>query len=200
MNIHEIAAQLNTTGYIVLDNPLLESLSARLLARCQSDEFMRFQTAQIGRGLAKRQIQTIRGDVISWLDDTDSTDQAYLAWMEILRSGLNEALFLGLFDFECHYAIYGEGSGYAKHSDVLSGKQNRILSTVYYLNEDWHVCDGGELVLFDPTGETAIATVNPTFGTMILFLSGSFPHEVLIAHSKRRSIAGWFRGRDFSIH
>ena len=159
---------------------------------------MRFQAAQIGRGLAKRQIQAIRGDVISWLEDADSTDQAYLAWMEILRSGLNEALFLGLFDFECHYAIYGAGAGYAKHSDVLNGKRNRILSTVYYLNEDWHASDGGELVIFDPTGETAIATVNPTFGTMIIFLSESFPHKVLMAHAKRRSIAGWFRGRDFS--
>ena len=198
MNIHEIAAQLKTTGYIVLDNPLQVSLSALLLARCQDDDSMRFQAAQIGRGLAKRQIQAIRGDVISWLEDADSTDQAYLAWMEVLRSGLNEALFLGLFDFECHYAIYGAGAGYAKHSDVLNGKRNRILSTVYYLNEDWHASDGGELVIFDPTGETAIATVNPTFGTMIIFLSESFPHEVLMAHAKRRSIAGWFRGRDFS--
>ena len=110
MNIHEIAAQLKTTGYIVLDNPLQVSLSALLLARCQDDDSMRFQAAQIGRGLAKRQIQAIRGDVISWLEDADSTDQAYLAWMEVLRSGLNEALFLGLFDFECHYAIYGAGA------------------------------------------------------------------------------------------
>ena len=36
-------------------------------------------------------------------------------------------------------------------------------------------------------------TVNPTFGTMIIFLSESFPHEVLISHATRRSIAGWFR-------
>jgi SM-20-related protein len=200
MNITKIAEQIKTTGYIVLDNPLRVSLSALLLARCQNDDSVRFHAAQIGRGLAKSQINTIRGDVISWLDDTDSTDQTYLAWMETLRSGLNEALFLGLFDYECHYAIYDAGSCYAKHSDVFSGKQNRLLSTVYYLNEDWHACDGGELVLFDPTGETAIATVNPTFGTMIIFLSESFPHEVLMAHAKRRSIAGWFRGRGFATH
>jgi SM-20-related protein len=157
---------------------------------------MRFQAARIGRGLEKQQINSIRGDVISWLDDTDSTDQAYLAWMELLRSGLNEALFLGLFDYECHYAIYGVGAGYAKHSDVLNGNRNRILSTVYYLNEDWQASDGGELVIFDPTGDTVIATVNPTFGTMIIFLSESVPHEVLMAHTKRRSIAGWFRVRE----
>ena len=119
--------------------------------------------------------------------------------MEALRIGLNEALFLGLFDYECHYAIYDAGSGYAKHSDVLQGKKNRILSTVLYLNEDWQASDGGELVMFDPAGNAVIATVIPTFGTMIIFLSESFPHEVLLAHSKRRSIAGWFRVRELAV-
>ena len=198
MNIADIAEQLSHTGYIVLDKPLLAHLSTRLLVRCQDDDSMRFQAARIGRGLEKKQVHSIRGDVISWLDDTNSTDHAYLAWMEQLRSGLNEALFLGLFDYECHYAIYGAGAGYAKHSDVLNGNKNRILSTVYYLNEDWQTSDGGELVIFEPTGDAVIATVNPTFGTMIIFLSESFPHEVLMAHSKRRSIAGWFRVREIA--
>lgn len=130
------------------------------------------------------------------MDDSDDADHAYLAWMESLRVGLNSVLFLGLFDYECHYAIYLAGSGYAKHSDVLHGARNRVLSTVFYLNERWQAGDGGELRLFDPSGASAIATVSPRFGTMILFLSESFPHEVLLANNKRRSIAGWFRVRD----
>jgi SM-20-related protein len=198
MNIAEIAEQLQHTGYIVLDQPLLANLATLLLARCQDDDPVRFRAARISRGLAQKKISSLRGDVISWLDDTDSTDRAYLAWMELLRTGLNEALFLGLFNYECHYAIYGAGTGYAKHSDVLSGNKNRILSTVYYLNEDWQTCDGGELVLFEPAGNTVIATINPTFGTMIIFLSESFPHEVLTAYQKRRSIAGWFHVRELS--
>jgi len=28
---------------------------------------------------------------------------------------------------------------------------------------------------------------------MIIFLSDSFPHQVLLSHTTRRSIAGWFR-------
>lgn len=90
--------------------------------------------------------------------------------------------------------------GYAKHSDVLDGNRNRILSTVPYLNGDWQAGDGGERVLFDPAGETVIATVVPTFGTMIIFMGESFPHEVLMSHAKRRSIAGWFRVRELAIH
>lgn len=197
MNIEEIAGQLARVGYIVLPAPLLAKLSALLLGRCQDDdEHSRFHAAKIGRGQAKQQLLSVRGDVISWLDDADSTDHAYLAWMEELRLGLNAALFLGLFDYECHYAIYGAGAGYAKHSDVLSGKKNRILSTVFYLNEDWQASDGGALKLFEAAGDKLIATVNPMFGTMIIFLSESFPHEVMMAHSTRRSIAGWFRVRE----
>ncbi|MDO9052998.1 MAG: 2OG-Fe(II) oxygenase [Gallionella sp.] len=193
MNIEEIADQLEHTGYIVLDQPFPDLLLTRLLTRCQDDIPARFHAAHIGRGAAKVQIDSIRGDVISWLDDTDSIDQSYLAQMEILRMGLNRALFLGLFDYECHYAIYDTGAGYAKHSDVLLGKKNRILTTVLYLNEDWQAGDGGELNLFEPTGTGVIATLAPKFGTMIIFLSESFPHEVLISHHTRRSLTGWFR-------
>jgi len=196
VDIAAIARQLTQVGYIVLDKPLLATLSSGLLARCQDDGCVRFLPAQIGRGQAKQQIDSIRGDVISWLDDANVTDRAYLLWMEQLRLGLNAALYLGLFDYECHYAIYGDGAGYAKHSDVLNGKRNRILSTVYYLNENWQVADGGELRLFEADGVSAIATVNPVFGSMIIFLSEYFPHEVLAACKKRRSIAGWFRVRD----
>lgn len=193
MNLEKIAEHLAHTGYIVLDQPLPADLSAQLLARCQDEAPGRFHAAQIGRGAAKQQLESVRGDAISWLDETNSTDQAYLAWMERLRLGLNATLYLGLFDFECHYAIYGAGAGYAKHSDVLNGKKNRILTTVFYLNEDWQTSDGGELLLFAPSGEPLIATLKPTFGTMIIFLSDSFPHEVRLAKRTRRSIAGWFR-------
>jgi SM-20-related protein len=193
MKIEMIAAQLEKVGYIVLDKPLLEDFSALLFARCHDDGPERFHAARIGRGSSRKQMDSVRGDVIRWLDDTDCTDHAYLTWMEKLRVGLNALLYLGLFDYEAHYAIYGAGSGYAKHSDVLHGSRNRVLSTVYYLNEDWQARDGGELVLFEPTGEAIIATINPTFGKMIIFLSETFPHEVLLSHHSRRSIAGWFR-------
>jgi len=193
MDIAEISYQLEHTGYIVLAKPLADELLADLFTRCHDEDPERFHAAQIGRGAAKRQIGAIRSDVIDWLDAGNDTDRAYLACMEELRLGLNASLYLGLFDYECHYAIYGKGDGYVKHSDVLQGRKNRILTTVLYLNEDWHAGDGGELVVFEPTGDSVIATVNPTFGTMIIFLSESFPHEVLLSRATRRSIAGWFR-------
>lgn len=194
MDIPRIAAELKRSGYIVLARPLVDKLLGELYTRCQDDP-ARFHAAKIGRGTGKQLSSTIRGDAIDWLDAKNATDGAYLACMEVLRLGLNAALFLGLFEYECHYAIYGKGGGYAKHSDVLQGRKNRILSTVLYLNEDWHSGDGGELVVFDPTGAAVIARVDPTYGTMIIFLSESFPHEVLTSLVTRRSIAGWFHVR-----
>ena len=193
MDIDLISTQLETTGYLVLQQALDEELIAALATRCRAEDDQRFRTAHIGRGADKQHVSSIRGDVISWLEDEDATDSAFLAQMESLRSGLNERLFLGLFDYECHYAIYGAGMGYAKHLDVLQGKKNRILSTVLYLNPDWQEGDGGELDVYDANGETVIATVQPRLGTMIIFLSETFPHAVRLSNTTRRSIAGWFR-------
>lgn len=198
MDIAGIAERLERVGYVVLEKPMLETFSRRLLARCQDDGKSRFHAAQIGRGSARTHANVTRGDVISWLDNANSVDQAYLAWMEELRTGLNAALYLGLFEFECHYAIYGAGAGYSRHSDVLQGSRNRIVSTLFYLNDGWQLSDGGELVLYASGDDSAIARISPTFGTMILFLSESFPHEVLMSNTDRRSIAGWFRVREYT--
>jgi len=193
MDIDLIAKELEQTGYIVLANALPDALLHGLQKRCEDDGTDRFQAAHVGRGAAKQQIGSLRGDVISWIEANDPVDRAFLEQMETLRRELNSRLFLGMFDYESHYAIYSKGYGYAKHSDVLQGKKNRILTTVLYLNEDWQPEQGGELVVYDPSGETELFRVRPTFGTMVIFLSESFPHEVLISHTTRRSIAGWFR-------
>lgn len=168
MNLEIIVTpKLLDVGYIVLDKPLGNLMSSDLLGRCQNTD----DVLSCGQGWPRcpqEPNSVIAGDVICWLDGSDQIDAAYLAWMERLRIGLNEALFFGLFDFECHYAIYGAGRGYAKHSDVLSGRKNRTFHRLH-LNEDWHARDGGELVLFEPKGNTVLATVCPTFGKMIIF-------------------------------
>jgi SM-20-related protein len=195
MDIANIASHLTSTGYIILDTPLPTALLNPLLVRCQHDDDARFHAAQIGRGAQKQQQTEIRGDSIAWLDEQNASDQGYLAWMETLRAGLNAELFLGLFDYEAHYAIYAAGAGYAKHVDALQGAKNRVLSSVLYLNPDWQNGNGGELLLFTADGNTVLETLTPRAGTMILFLSETFPHQVLPSLTTRRSIAGWFRVR-----
>ncbi|MBF0446715.1 MAG: 2OG-Fe(II) oxygenase [Magnetococcales bacterium] len=64
---------------------------------------------------------------------------------------------------------------------------------VVYLNPDWLSSNGGELVLYTGAQETNPINVIPAFGTVVLFLSEGFVHEVLPANRHRFSIAGWFR-------
>jgi SM-20-related protein len=88
--------------------------------------------------------------------------------MEQLRIGLNRRLFLGLFDFECHYSHYAKGDFYQRHMDafkggVSQGHSNRVLSTVFYMNSDWGENDGGELLLYSDKQVSPLLTVPPVF-------------------------------------
>jgi SM-20-related protein len=62
-----------------------------------------------------------------------------------------------------------------------------------YLNSGWTGTDGGELVLYKDDFDREGIKVIPLLGTVVVFLSEEFPHEVLPAKRDRYSIAGWFR-------
>ncbi|MFB0911982.1 MAG: 2OG-Fe(II) oxygenase, partial [Glaciecola sp.] len=117
----------------------------------------------------------------------------WLEWTGILRTYLNQHLFLGLFSFESHFSHYAAGSFYKRHLDAFKGEANRILSVVAYLNPNWQIGDGGELVLYKDEFDTQGLKVIPALGTLAIFLSEEFPHEVLPAKRDRYSIAGWYR-------
>jgi SM-20-related protein len=194
MDIDTIARELKTGGFVTIDNCLPAALVGRLDDSCNEIAAPDFAPSGIGRGKHRTHDTVVRGDVVSWLDHAREADHVYLTVMEDLRRALNEQLFLGLLDYECHYAIYGAGAHYEKHLDALAGRKNRLLSTVVYLNSEWAAADGGELILYRGGDAAAVARILPRPGLMVLFLSEDFPHEVLTAHRSRHSIAGWFSG------
>jgi SM-20-related protein len=118
-----------------------------------------------------------------------------LNWAEQLRTDLNRTLYLGLDGFESHFAHYPPGAFYRKHVDAFKDSGNRVLSLVVYLNPDWSPVDGGQLVLYDHAG-SELGRFPPTMGTVAVFFSERFPHEVLTTTRDRYSIAGWFRRRE----
>lgn len=191
-----IAADIQAQGWSVIPDYLGLTLGAILTARLQNlDARDALSTAGIGRN-DKNQIATdIRRDRTFWLERDDPEDRQYLTRMEELRLTLNRKLFMGLFEYEAHYAIYDPGGFYKKHVDALKGSRNRIVSTVCYLNdENWQDIDGGDLILYDPADpDRVLHTVTPKQGSLVAFLSEDIPHEVRPAHRDRRSIAGWFR-------
>lgn len=189
-------------GFVVLPGFLPAALVTALRAELRAlDSAGRCHAAGIGRGAA-HQLQTqIRGDRIVWLEPGWTAAACYLAGMDMLRQRLNRECFLGLAEYEAHYACYEPGAGYHRHVDRHAGtpgapgQGQRVISTVCYLNEPgWPAQAGGELLLCPADGEPV--RILPEAGTLVVFRSDSLPHEVLAASRQRLSIAGWMRTRD----
>ena len=180
---------IERTGYAVVENAIDESLIADLIADCYRIN-PHFHTAGIGR-LNDQQIdKTVRKDKTFWFDSSSQAQITYLATMEAIKTQLNRSFYLGLFDYECHYAKYQQGDFYKKHYDAFKGRSNRIFTTVCYLNTPE---SGGELVLYKPKSKYIEIVIKPQAGLLVMFESERFMHEVLPANDVRYSIAGWFR-------
>jgi SM-20-related protein len=151
-----------------------------------------FAPARVGRAQGRQRDDAVRGDSTCWLNEDLAAGGAYLRWMDGLRRSLNRELFLGLAEFEAHYAHYPPGAFYRRHVDRHRDSNARVVSAVFYLNPDWRAEDGGELRLED-AGGSPLLTLSPQGGTLLLFMSDDMPHEVLAAARARWSIAGWFR-------
>lgn len=190
--LDQIADALAGPGFILLDHPLPASLIQGLIEHLHAQQAS-LAPAGVGRQGDYQRNQDIRGDAIQWLEPGNPAVTEFLSWMDKLRLGINQRLFLGLFDYESHYAVYAPGAFYQKHRDAFRGKPGRKLSTVLYLNPGWDLMAGGELVLYDEAGASELIRLAPECGKMVIFLSEDFPHEVLPAKQFRQSIAGWFR-------
>lgn len=191
--LDRIADALVHQGYLILRDVLDPQLIQALSLRVRQLGNAHFQRAGVGREQNLHLNSRVRQDQIRWLEPGDAAETAYLEWMRALRTGLNRRLFMGLFDYESHFAHYAPGAFYRRHLDAFRGQTNRVLTTVLYLNPHWQQRDGGELLLYPERGDEVLARVAPDAGTLVIFLSDRFPHEVLPARSDRYSIAGWFR-------
>ena len=120
-------------------------------------------------------------------------DMHYLDLLDKLRECLNRELFLGLEDYECHFALYPPGSFYRRHLDRFRDDDRRTVTTVCYLNADWLPEHGGALRMALADDEEL--DVLPAAGTLVVFMSADFPHEVLPASRERLSLTGWYRRR-----
>ncbi|MEY3017557.1 MAG: hypothetical protein RL336_692 [Pseudomonadota bacterium] len=186
-----IAQAIEGDGYCVIPAGMPSDMVLPLAVQAwqRMDEFA---AAKVGRGQDVTKNSFVRRDKIAWIDGETAAEKVWMAWAERLRIYLNRRLMLGLFSYESHFAHYECGDFYRKHYDAFRGEANRVLSTVLYLNSGWAPDDGGELEIFD-ADDRSLVKVTPLLGTLVVFLSEEFPHEVLPAQRDRFSIAGWFR-------
>lgn len=155
-----------------------------------------FRHAGIGAGAATMVRPEIRSDRILWLDPDNLTPHVAAYWQVIdaLRIRLNREFFLGLRDFEAHFAVYPPGSFYKRHLDRHQHVRQRTISCILYLNRDWTDDAGGHLRIYEGSGEQeSYLDVLPQFGTFVCFRSDSVYHEVLPATRERFSLTGWLR-------
>ena len=174
--------------------------SQRLRSECETAfEKGDFRRAGVGRGGNLEVREEIRRDHVMWIEPgrTSVEQTALLGTLEDLRLALNRRFFLGLFEFEGHFAIYPEGAFYKPHLDRHAGTSDRIVTVILYLNPDWQPGDGGELKLWTTADskEGPFQIIEPRMGTVVCFMAGEFWHEVLPAKKTRMSITGWFRHR-----
>ena len=193
--LEAICAAIVEDGYAV-ESDFVPAGTVRELAADarRRDAAGAFRAAGVGRADAWRRIEAIRGDRIDWLDASDASPSTQPWWdaLERLRSALNRALYLGLFSFEGHYAIYPPGARYERHRDSFRNDSERVFSCVLYLNEAWSARDGGALRIHADAGARDIL---PIGGTLACFLSHELEHEVLPATRERFALTGWFRRR-----
>lgn len=190
--VSKVTNELVKQEFAVIDNVLSQKeyseLKERFLELKQEDEFRK---AGVGKQLNYTIDSEIRGDYIRWIDNTDQQAPSYflLKLIEALIPHLNHLCFLGIKDYETHYAYYPKGKGYEKHRDRFKNNPHRIISFVYYLNEQWKQGNGGELVLYNE--DLSIKQViEPIANRLALFTSETI-HEVLNCNTERQSITGW---------
>lgn len=188
-----VAEAILRQGYAVLPHVLPARVCTALLHHLALYEEHEFFRAEIGRGTEQAQNGDVRRDKIAWIEAESPYSRTWLEWTQALKIHLNRRLFMGLFSFESHFAFYRPGDFYLTHVDAFRGRSNRVLSLVAYLNSEWSSDQGGELILYHPETHVEVARVAPTLGTLVLFLSEEFPHEVKPATRTRYSVAGWFR-------
>ncbi|MEH0154185.1 2OG-Fe(II) oxygenase [Limibacter armeniacum] len=155
----------------------------------QQDEFKK---AGIGQQDDFQVNKKIRGDHIRWIEESDTHLSFFAEKIRTLIDFLNQTCYLGLKDFEAHFAVYPEGTFYKRHLDQFHQDKNRQITILCYLNKEWTEADGGQLRLFFPEGENEkTLDILPKAGRLLIFRSDKLEHEVLLTHKERYSIAGW---------
>ena len=183
---------LNVTGQLAQNGfaHVPHFLRSGLVAELNKDfSLANFQRATLGR--ERLVSDEIRRDEISWLAEQgkNPAQVELLTLLAELKNNLNQDLYLGLTNFEGHYAHYPAGGFYRRHLDCPRGTSKRVVSVIIYLNQSWNTSDGGRLRLHHGPAPVDIA---PIGGTLVCFLSQKIEHEVLESFAPRKSFTGWF--------
>ena len=192
----KILEEIEQKGYSVCDDFVTDGETEVFLSKIKElQQLNLFKQANIGNKNLKQSNSEIRNDSISWLDKEENTDSLFLNKIDELILNLNRRFYLGLNDYEFHFAHYAPGSFYKKHKDAFQSDDARKITVILYLNQNWKKGNGGELKLYLENKEEII---EPLAGRVLVFES-HMEHEVLESKTDRYSITGWLKSKSRSF-
>ena len=184
-NLEQVLDDLNEYGFAIINDAYSIEYTQSLVQEC-STHLAEFRAAGVQSGV----ISHIRSDHILWIDDQLLIVQHHLHALQQLSENLNQAFYLGIKEVEAHFACYNAGEFYALHRDNPQQKNDRVISTVFYLHEHWQADWGGQLHLQDKQNDWHI--IEPQPNRLVIFQSDLL-HEVLLSKQQRLSITAWLR-------
>ncbi len=184
-NLNQILDDLNEFGFALIDDVYSAEYAESLVQEC-STHLAEFRVAGVQNGV----VSHIRSDHILWIDGQLPIAQQHIQALEEFSQALNQAFYLGIKEVEAHFACYNAGEFYALHRDNPQQKNDRMISTVFYLHKDWQEDWGGQLRLQDKNGQWHI--IQPSPNRLAIFQSDLL-HEVLRSNHQRLSITAWLR-------
>ncbi len=186
-----IADQIAAQGYWLYQDLSSIHLASDLmtLAEAQADAGQ-FRAAMIGQAEDEHRNKSVRRDQIHWLDLKAPGLVALDRFLGEIQQKLRRELLLPINHFEGHFAHYGPGDFYRRHSDNFKGRSHRLITFIIYLNQPEK--GGGELIIY-PEDSPQI-TVHPTPGQVLAFDS-RLDHEVALCLDHRWSFTGWFSNK-----
>jgi SM-20-related protein len=184
-NLDQILDDLNEFGFALIDDVYSAEYVESLVQEC-STHLAEFRAAGVQNGV----VSHIRSDHILWIDGQLPIAQQHIKALEEFSQALNQAFYLGIKEVEAHFACYNAGEFYALHRDNPQQKNDRMISTVFYLHKDWQEDWGGQLRLQDKNGQWHI--IQPSPNRLAIFQSDLL-HEVLRSKHQRLSITAWLR-------
>ena len=186
--------QLAQNDYTIVDDFLPPKVYQNILNQF-NNAIKGEQLTQAGIGaLGEFQIkEDIRSDEILWLNkgECNAEIQTFFDFIELFIPTVNRELYTTIKDYEFHLAHYPPGGFYKKHLDQFKSRNNRTLSVIVYMNDNWQDGDGGELKIYKKKDFSDFEIINPIGNRLAIFRSDTVWHEVLTSHKSRKSLTGW---------
>jgi len=195
---------LAETSFLVFDDFIPRTAASELAAAMQRLK------ERMERGLTDSPLSARgRGDRIAWVNPGELQElQPLLESLNALVGGMMELPFPGVQAklertsalSDAQFAVFpGDAADfgdarYIRHLDNEDGRNGRLLTCTYYLNEGWDAAQhGGELRLFESDKRTIKLDVAPVFNRLAVFFSNDLvPHEVRPTRRERHAITIWY--------